>query len=546
MKKFVVLIVFFALFLSLSACIEIDEVTSIELDWTPKERYELNETVDLSELDIIAHLQDGSERTVNILTDGVEVTQGLQEGSDRLLDTSIIGEYTLRITYEGFVLEFDYTVYNPNVWDGQVTDKPSYDEVEDRYTITKASEWVWLSNTRYDSWTTGGYDEWFSSDIYLANDIDFGGHYFYGLEYARDFVFDGNGKTIYGLNYPLYNYLYDNIVFKDFVIEIDKEDTDGTFGALSRHVGIHSWASEMGKISDQINYNALLKEPLSTVATDFDDLNQYTVGDLANIDVLVENVDLRGDILFSGQFVGGYFSMVGSGAPNDNDEALDVVFKNCNTSDLEISSTDAAASLFVGKMWNGTLYFDDSTINHLGKVNLASAARGNLFLGAGDSTGSSLHDIQFQGFTSADTEFTSVNTIKTDESYGYNEILVHEENTLESMALGEHLVFSKSNANVTRLIITFRYIVGQGYRRYIIKNMNVASIDETVSVVLPIQKMYVTQDPEKQDEPFYVYNNESNNPLRTEYGYRIIITELDDNGDIVIVTNYDYPHPDSD
>lgn len=81
------------------------------------------------------------------------------------------------------------TVEKVLLWDGTTVREPQLSG--DTYTITNASEWVWLTSVAHPN-----HGLLSGKNYVLAGDIDFGGHELYGAEGLFNATFDGQGHTM--------------------------------------------------------------------------------------------------------------------------------------------------------------------------------------------------------------------------------------------------------------------------------------------------------------------------------------------------------------
>jgi hypothetical protein len=311
MKKLFTLLVLIGSAYLLVSCIDLTQVNSIELEWTPKERFVLDEELNLSEIEIRVHYLDGTSDIVGIETPGVQVVSGyFTSGGSYFLDTRTVGAFTLKVTYEGFSAQFDYLVNDPTVWDGVSMDEP--DIIDNTYQIYTANELYWI--------TQQGWEGIMNENIQILSDIDMGGHPFISTTSLGSSTLDGykdetSNYTITGLAGTMFDFIIGDFTVSNLDVEVDvfKTGSYWTFGV-------------------------------------------YTYG--PGTKVLFKNANVSGNI-FSGNAVGGYI-----GYNNLWGDNYTIEFENCEN-ELQIVALGQNNSAFVGySRSSNSVVFDESTLTH--------------------------------------------------------------------------------------------------------------------------------------------------------------------------------------
>jgi hypothetical protein len=111
MKKTLLLLALIVLGVSLSACVDLTQVTSIELNWTPAIEYVLDDEVLLDDKEVTINFETGNPLVVTIDNDDIEKVSGIvEESGSYYLDTSELGTFTLKIGYQGSTVSIQYRV----------------------------------------------------------------------------------------------------------------------------------------------------------------------------------------------------------------------------------------------------------------------------------------------------------------------------------------------------------------------------------------------------------------------------------------------------
>jgi len=122
-KSIFSLTIIFACILTLCSCFELSEVKSFELTKSPEGTYKLNASVDAKDFEVTITFTDGKKQTMD-LTDENLTVQGLD---GKKLDTRTIGNKTLKISYQGFSIVFNYFVISNasvvvDTWENHVSE----------------------------------------------------------------------------------------------------------------------------------------------------------------------------------------------------------------------------------------------------------------------------------------------------------------------------------------------------------------------------------------------------------------------------------------
>jgi hypothetical protein len=472
MKKTIVLLVLISALLTISACIDISNITSIELSQTPKENFELNEEFDLRTLTIKVNFSDETSSNVSIETTGVSITKGLKSGSTYLLDTTQVGVNVLRIMYQGFMIEFDYVVFDPSLWNGQT--RTQVDHIQDKpgeYEISTAAEYVWLVENYNDGIIPA------LNRITLTNDINFDYHFVPTIQIVKGgFVFDGGNHQLLGLfpqirliRFVVFDDPLHSITFKDLKIpNVDLIPNTG-FGLL---------------LFSNIISGAVTKGIIN-----------------------VENVDISGKILHITGINGGYLGLIGGNTV--------VNFINCKNA-LTITSAMSNTGGFIGHNNGAIVHFDATTINHANEhltVTIYNNDNANKLLGWIAGT---VH-------VPVGVNFSEVNTP-----------IIATPISLADVEYGQHYSMKKSDSNVTTIITLFQYAVNPGgITRLLTSTINVSSVNTTTTIVLPVKKMYVTRDVNLINHDQYIVNQENIDGIRPQAN--VYVLELDNDGMVIAV-----------
>lgn len=111
MRNLKILMLIFVSLLGLGACVELVDVDSIELNWTPKTTYEFGEELILNGKQVIVNLSDGSQQSFQFENSAIIKNSGMyEEGGTYYLDTRESGDFVFSISYEGSEISIDYTV----------------------------------------------------------------------------------------------------------------------------------------------------------------------------------------------------------------------------------------------------------------------------------------------------------------------------------------------------------------------------------------------------------------------------------------------------
>lgn len=485
MRKITVLLIMLGVVLGLSSCIDLNTVKSIELEWTPKERFELNEELDLEDIQIEVHYLNGTSDLVGVNSPGVVLVSGFyEESGTTYLDTREVGTFTLKVSYEGFSAEFDYVVFNPNVWDGETLEEPILDDDDATYLVYKATELAWL--TQNVTWY---------QNIRLLSDIDMGGHTFDSSTSALGFgYFDGDkdGSSNYKITNVasrLFHTNYGNFEFRNVDVEV-------SFDGAS--FSIFSWQ-----------------------LFDYDNTGKALTFD---------NVNVSGTI-FSTSMVGGY---VGYPYSEDgwNNHGTKIEFIDCENS-LTIVAVGQNNGGFVAHSTAGNVVLDQNTMDFaLANTSVSSVHEAGIF--AGNTNSGTFNNNDFEIKTTLQNNNRNYQIISS-------ETLEENETDFDTL---DYFTFNKVDG-ASEALATFTYSVSlipgnSGFPRRETTRMNISQFDAEELITTPIQKKYVTQDVELQDHINYIFNDEFDDYPGIGATLSVQIVQLDSAGTVIDVVTYKY------
>lgn len=145
-RKILMIISIVVTLFTLASCFSLQDVKTLSINYTLKDKYIVNEEVLLDDIQVIAIMTDDTQKNLTFSSNLVSKISGHRLVSDSFyLDTRQVGKFTLKISYEGVVFEVDYEVTNTNTWDGSSYSTPAIDSNDaNTYLITSAPELAWV------------------------------------------------------------------------------------------------------------------------------------------------------------------------------------------------------------------------------------------------------------------------------------------------------------------------------------------------------------------------------------------------------------------
>lgn len=188
MKKKLVVALLAILMLGAFAACSLTQVTAMAFSVAPASTYTLNDEVYAKDFTVQVDLDNGTSREL-ALNDAVLTVQGLVDGK---LDTSTVGQKTLRISYRGFSFTFTYTVYDPTAEATTWEEGLEPQTLEDKITVESAKDLAQFM-VSCNSLTTN-----YTGTVTLAANIDLSGKQWVPINHFGG-TFDGAGYTISNL-----------------------------------------------------------------------------------------------------------------------------------------------------------------------------------------------------------------------------------------------------------------------------------------------------------------------------------------------------------
>ena len=247
MKKKLLVAVLAILMLGAFAACSITQVSAMAFSVAPNATYEKTDTpsVAASQFKVQVDMEDGSSREF-ALDNSLLTVQGLVNGC---LDTTTVGQKTLRVSYRGFSFTFTYTVLGEgttlSTWTDGLTVEEDYDPAKD-VSIGTAEE---LAQFMVNSNAQG-----FTGTLTLTANIDLGGKLWVPIENFGG-TFEGGNYTISNLtiintdntkkleNQGLFGEVdnaakFSNVTLDGFYIEETNNQamTSKNYGALIGHI----------------------------------------------------------------------------------------------------------------------------------------------------------------------------------------------------------------------------------------------------------------------------------------------------------------------
>ena len=277
MKKKLLVAVLAILMLGAFAACSITQVSAMAFSVAPNATYEKTDTpsVAASQFKVQVDMEDGSSREF-ALDNSLLTVQGLVNGC---LDTTTVGQKTLRVSYRGFSFTFTYTVLGQGSSLSKWEDEGNYDadiaftfnNTEETVTIQDAAD---LAGFAYKLNHQEGTAQTYTGTVTLAANIDLGGKQWVPIE--------NFGGTFEGGNYTVSNL---TIINTD---NTEKLENQGLFGAISatstfRNVTLDNFYIEEtnNQAMTSKNYGALIG----------------TVTNTGDLTVTVENVTVTNAVI---------------------------------------------------------------------------------------------------------------------------------------------------------------------------------------------------------------------------------------------------------
>ena len=267
MKKKLLVAVLAILMLGAFAACSITQVSAMAFSVAPNATYEKTDTpsVAASQFKVQVDMEDGSSREF-ALDNSLLTVQGLVNGC---LDTTTVGQKTLRVSYRGFSFTFTYTVLGEGTtltpWTDGLTVQEDYDPAENVSIGTAEGLAQFMVNCNAKG---------FTATLTLTANIDLGGKQWVPIE--------NFGGTFEGGNYTVSNL---TIINTD---NTEKLENQGLFGAISatstfRNVTLDNFYIEEtnNQAMTSKNYGALIG----------------TVTNTGDLTVTVENVTVTNAVI---------------------------------------------------------------------------------------------------------------------------------------------------------------------------------------------------------------------------------------------------------
>lgn len=291
----------FVCLLTICSCIDISEVKSFELSKSPEGVYELNDKVEAKDFTVTITFTDGNEQTMN-LTDKNLTVQGLY---GEYIDTTTAGSHTIKISYQGFSIIFNYYV-NGNItietWENH-TEKPTING--EMITVSKAEELAYIA---------ANVSEFVGKTVVVENDIDLSAYEWKPIDnfYGKFKGKEGTTPSIKGLKVVNYQDgrtngglgLFGDLNLKGN-LSISNIKLENTLIDVTR-------SNNSGKVEQYKNYGTLVGRlggtgnvEISNVIVDNAEI--YGVGRLGG---LIGQMNLYGNVTISNCKVNGYFEAI--------------------------------------------------------------------------------------------------------------------------------------------------------------------------------------------------------------------------------------------
>ncbi len=159
MKKTIYIMIMLLTAFIISACVEVDvsEVTSVSLNFTPKDAYLVDEPVVLDDMELSVVFESGENQTLSLDDADIELTGAfLDSGTTLSLDTTTSGEKSLAVSYQGVAATVTFNVYDTIVTTAGYTSDYAIGFVENlinplhsAYVATSAGGRVFVSTGTY-------------------------------------------------------------------------------------------------------------------------------------------------------------------------------------------------------------------------------------------------------------------------------------------------------------------------------------------------------------------------------------------------------------
>lgn len=502
-KKILMFIAFSIAIVTLAGCFSFEGVENLTINTQLKEKYNVDEVFVLDGIIVTANMTGGSTQSLAFNDVRVSKISGhrLVDGSFRL-DTSQVGKFTLKISFEGVIFEVDYEVVEAGSWDGVSVTPIDINPDNKTYEVDTPSKLAWIAQQS----ATNNFD---GKIIKITADINMGNQTWPKIQYLYNATIIGEKEggvkpTISGLTSGLIS-TASNIKVSNLIFDFNIDTIDGFSGLVRNLVPKHEGYS----------------------------LNRTTE---------FNEVEIKGKViacLSSSSFVG-----YGQLYPHYGKE--DIKFIKCSsTLELTVLNTVNTGNL-IGHANYHDLYIDSHTLNH---------TTGKLIVQSGDSTAGF-----YIGYGGEENVFIDNNEPITKKSFSstynnynatenpYLEYIVPNTKTFSTSMIGTYVTVDRE-PNATKVVATLSYIVGSGYGRYITKSLSFSTTDST-NVLVPLKFQYVSQNPESINWLNYIYNDEYDkvDGAGNRYALRapnkdyifVTVTQMNADGEIVKTELYTY------
>lgn len=516
MKKiFAILLTFTAIVILASCKRKLADVQSIELNPIPATEYSLKDgKVDLSTFTLTVKFTDNTSQSFKLfengkVAEGVSIIGGIyEEGNKLYLDTRNVGNYKIVIMYQGHKIEFAYSVFDPNEWDGVSVSQPQEEEGNPGvYLVSSAAEFNWIvqeSNKSQNPLIPKG--------IKLTAPINFYGKPIGSIALVqKGFVFDGNNQAITGLH-------------EDFRTFIGTMDLDQGGTITFKNI----------KIS---NIDLVPQGSVALLALWVEKLSYGTIQ--------VDNVEVTGQIFASGSINGGLFGYMYTDI-SDKESESKVILTNSNIR-LKLTSIQGNTGLIIGH-GNYTIEMDYTSFSNAKDYAMANfdTLNGNRGFFHGNSHNDHRKYLKKYGTFQEDENGNEIDLEVLNKSLRSQTLT----NTQLIVEFGNNVKFNKTPGAV-KAVITYEYYVkstGPGnYTRIIRETIDTRAFPNNVEVVSSIKKQYISQDQAFANQRGYIFNNEKDLYPGINSNAKITIIELDSSNNVVSIrrTNeFDPVHPD--
>lgn len=507
-RKIFILITVFVTMFTLASCFSFEGVKSLSINYTLKEKYIINEEVILNNIEVVAELTSGSTESLNYASTKVSKLSGHRlVGQNYLLDTTQVGIFTLKISYEGVVFEVDYEVVRENVWDGSTYTPVA--EVDNVYEVRTPDELAWLAQQSASNTFSG-------KTIKILSDLDFGMKPWIQFTYIKDIVIDGlkadnSRATISGLS-------------KGFI----KQATNITIQNLIFDFNVDTTGSFRGLIASLKPTNAA---ELTNART-----------------TLIKNVEVKGKVI-AGEGSTAFLGYGTTGATEEQKWKEDIYFENCKST----LSLTALGESNIGQLMVHTnfhhIFIDEETINKTTGIVTAFAGDNGLASSTAGKYFGYHQQLDIYVKRTGATEYTKMTAEEFNTTFnnrGYN-IIASSNLPFDVSKIGSYVDTQKIDG-ATKLVVTLSYLVGRSYGRYETVTVNIRSFDAGQTVVAPLKFKYVSQNPDSVNWPNYIYNNEKDIPdVGSDGGYHtltggitVYVTQMNSEGTILSLEKYSY------